>query len=264
MKKILLSVFVLSSFWCSAQTRFMFGAGANLSHVSSMSKDVTIAVAIPQSTGFSAYSIEAVLHERYEGRAGFQAGMKTDIPLSSRFFISTGLTASWIRYQRFATLENFPVGIEQLTTVTAGSPMGSIVMGNWETNVATPRPVALMAAGDGKVTQLYAQVPVLAGLSFFDGKLVARAGATFGLLAHASENKNRYDFATQTFETYKDTDKGAYQKAQVSGTLEATYFIGHRLGIDLSASRGITSLYSDSNTPHVSTVMLGLNYSLTK
>lgn len=264
MKKILLSIFVLSSFWCSAQTRFMFGAGANATHISSMSEDVSITVDIPRSSGFSSYTVKAIIHERYEGGVGFQAGMKADIPVSSRFFFSTGLSASWVRYQRFATIEGLPTGLEQVSAITAGSTMGSILMGNWGTGTTTPRLVPLTPAGDGKVTQLYAQVPVLAGLSFFDGKLVTRAGATVGLLAHASENRNRYDYATQSFETYKDTDKEAYQNVQVSGTIDATYFIGPRLGIDLSANHGITSLYSDSNNPHLTTVMLGLNYSLTK
>jgi hypothetical protein len=262
MTKNLLFVLLLLSGVSQAQThRFMFHLGANRVMLPAVETHSELSLVIPVSTGISYYKYPITVRQEFSGKVGFDLGAKADVALTDRFFITTGLQASFVRYRKSITIEDFPP-VEYNGTVINGVPAGSVV---FEPVPSGNNTVTLNSGGDGNTSLWYGQIPVMAGTSFLHSKLVVRAGAMFSLLAYASENKTRYSLtAPNTTEAYKDTDKSAYHTFQAGAAVDATYFIWPWMGIDLSFDHSLTSLYGDQSKPRMSTVSLGLNYCIGK
>jgi len=262
MTRNLLLVLLLLSSLSRAQThRFMFHLGANKAALPTVDTQSELSLFIPVNSSFGDYKYPVTIRQQFSGKVGFDLGAKADFILTERFFITTGFQASYVRYQKSATIENFPTDIGSVGTIFTGipasTPTGSLIF--------KPAPsgnnAVTLNSGDGSTSLWYLQIPVMAGTSFLHSKLVVRAGAIFSVLAYASEKKTRYSLAAPyTSETYKDTDKSAYQEFQAGVALDATYFIWPRMGIDLSLNHSLTSLYGDQSKPRMCTVSLGLNY----
>ena len=263
MTRSLLFVLLLLSGISHAQThRFMFHLGANRVVLPTVDTQSELSLVIPVSTGITYYKYPVTIRQQFSGKVGFDFGAKADYFLTKRFFITAGLQASYVRYQKSITIENFPTAIESEGTVINGVPAGSVV---FEPVPSGNNAVTLNSAGDGNTSLWYGQIPVMAGTSFLQSKLVVRAGAMFSGLAYASENKTRFSLtAPNGTETYKDTDKSAYHTFQAGAALDATYFVWPWMGIDLSFNHSLTSLYGEQSKPRMSTVSLGLNYCIGK
>jgi len=261
MTRNLLFALLLLSVLSHAQThRFMFHLGANQVMLPTVDAQSELSLIIPVNTGTGDYKYPVTIRQQFSGKVGFDLGAKADLVVTKRFFITTGLQASFVRYQRSTTLEDFPLAIG-FSGVPTGSPMGAVIL--------RPAPsgnnAVTLNGGDGNTSLWYGQIPVMAGTSFLHSKLVVRAGALFSVLAYASENKTRYSLsAPYAAETYKDTDKSAYQTFQAGAAVEATYFIWPWMGIDLRFNHSLTSLYGDQAKPRMSVVSLGLNYCISK
>jgi len=240
----------------------MFHLGANRVVLPAVETQSELTAAIPVSTGIPYYKYPITIRTEFSGKVGFDLGAKADFALTDRFFIATGLQASFVRYQKSVSIENFPTAAEPNGAVINGVPGGSVIFNPVPTG---NNAVKLNSGGDGKTSLWYGQIPVMAGASLFHSKLVVRAGTIFSILAYASENKTRYSLtAPYTSETYKDTDKSAYHTFQAGAALETTYFIWPWMGVDLSVNHSLTSLYDDQSKPRMSTVSLGLNYCIGK
>lgn len=266
MTRNLLLVLLLLSGLSHAQThRFMFHLGANRVVLPTVDTQSELTFAIPVSTGITDYKYPVTIRQQFSGKVGFDLGVKADFVLTERLFVTTGLQASLVRYQKSATIENFPAAIGSVGTIFTGVPAGTPT----GTVIFKPAPsgnnAVTLNAGDGHTSLWWAQIPMMAGTSFLHSKLVVRAGAIFSVLAYASENKTRYSLTVPyTSETYRDTDKSAYHTFQAGAVLDATYFIWPWMGIDLSLNHSLTSLYGDQSKPRMSTVSLGLNYCIGK
>ncbi len=261
-RNLLLGLLLLSGLSHAQTHRFMFHLAANRVVLPAVNTQNELSLVIPVSTGITSFKYPVTIRHQFSGKVGFNLGAKADFVVTERFFITTGLQASYVRYQKSITIENFPTTLEPGGTVINGVPAGSVV---FKPVPSGNNGVPLNSGADGNTSLWYGQMPVMAGTSFLHSKLMVRAGAIFSVLAYASENKTRYSLtAPNTAETYKDTDKSAYRTFQAGAALEATYFIWPWMGVDVSFNHSLTSLYGDQAKPRMSTVSLGLNYCIGK
>lgn len=268
MTRNLLFVLLLLSSLTQAQThRFMFHVGPNRVMLPTVDTQSELSLVLPAGWGagmiYNSYPMK--IRQQFSGKVGFDLGAKADFVLTKRFFITTGLQASYVRYQKSVTIEDlsptFGPSATIITGATAGYPMGSVVL----QSAASGSNGAALNPADGNTSLWWAQIPVMAGTSFFHSKLVVRAGAMFSGLLSASENKTRYGLTSpSSIETYQDRDKSAYRTFQAGAALDATYFIWPWMGVDVSFNQALTSLYGEQSKPKMSTVSLGLNYCIGK
>lgn len=270
MKRSLLLFCILWSIGAEAQIkRLTFKAAANYTIIPAEKFTQKITPVIP-SSGYTTISTStATFKESYEAKPGFDVGGSVDYIVSPRFFITTGVNFSLLRYKRIFTIENLQVDDFNSPLNTSagnaiGQPFGSIVFRDVNGNTLPEGAVNLLqpSQNKGKTSTLYLQIPVLIGTTFFQDKLFIRGGISFSYLLSASVYTDRYSL-TSGIESYKDKSRDSFNALLAAGTINATYMITKSLGVDIGVSKSLTPIFGESKVKSkYNTFSLGVNYTL--
>lgn len=275
MKKSLLLAAILVAFSSQAQLKnFLLHVSANSVMIKSGEETVKYnVIPIASATGYSSTTVNTgTIRQTFQGKVGFDVSGRFNCPLSNQFFISTGLSSAYWRFQRSLEVlslngtsalfvPRFPDGI---TVNQPGSPYGSIFPHGANGNGITPSTLSpSQSLGNTSIWNI--QVPVLAGTSFLKEKLRVKAGLSFFYLLHVSEVKQQYTTTTSSISEYKDTSKEAYNAFQTGGLFETTYQIAKRIGIDVSVKHYFTPIYKEdisASSSRYNSISFGVGYTL--
>src|SRR6188768_2979831 len=130
MKKSLLLAFIFIGFMSEAQIkRYSFKVAANYPLIKDVKNSHDIATGIPTSAGFGSYTLKATLKQTFESHVGFDASGNIDYSFSDRFFITTGLSASYVRFKQKFLIDDWGSTTEvpiRFPATATGSPIGGV------------------------------------------------------------------------------------------------------------------------------------------
>ena len=273
LKKYLILSFFLIGITCEAQIKnFSFHGSANYPIIKTVETDhQSITLPIAGAAGYTSYVIPVGIRESYASKVGFEIGSRFDYNLTSKFFITSGLSINHIRYKRTVEISHLSPNIQiyNLPT-TVGQPFGALY-GSFATrdargNVELSPPALLQKSENvGNTTTLGLQVPVLIGTSFLKKKLEVRTGALFSYLLYATQTKQQYTASTQSLSEYKDSSKDGFNEFQAGIAIQTTYLFG-RIGVDFGVQKFFTPIYKSSEQfggeAKYNVLSLGLSYHL--
>ncbi len=280
MKNIVLLALMLLGFASEAQIkRYSFRVAANYPLIKDVTTSDVMTLTTPWYMGTSGsnpinYTAETTIRQSFNGRMGFDASGNIDYAVSKKFFLTTGLTISYLRFKQIITIEGLGTS-QSLTEIPAisggiiGDFYGSITFRNTGGNIVTQPAQLTQSDKLGETTTLYLQTPVLVGVSLLKDKLLIRGGVTFSFLLNATRYKSQSSYNGTAFVSsdYKDNTKEGYTDVMASGTVQATYLITKRIGVDFSFNKYFTSIYSNtdqSKKAKYNVLSLGLSYNLSK
>ncbi len=282
MNKILLFSLFLIGTMCQAQLKnFAIQLSGNYPIIQSVEETNQLtSLSIPSVSGFQAILLNVgKLKESYTAKVGFEIGGQFDYLISERFFITSGLTVNYLRFQRKVRITELSKAPDYLPTppFKTGSPFGSIIYGahpQFDANgrlVLDPDPSLLIShPGDlGSTTTFSIQAPITVGTSFFKHKLQVRTGAIFSYLLQSTEVKEKFIAGTMNnrmLSAYTDKNKSDFNEFQAGATLATTYLIGGNIGVNLTARKFFTPIYDTSRQEagkaKYNVLSLGLEYRL--
>ncbi|MFD0999389.1 outer membrane beta-barrel protein [Ohtaekwangia kribbensis] len=273
MRNTLLLFFILTSLAVNAQVkRIVLKAGANRPFINDVTNTFTMVSVIPSPLGYGNAITVATFNERYDEKIGADLAGSIDYTIWRKFFVSTGLGVNYTRFKRDGAvvgLDDFANGnlgfYSSTYPIKTGVPIGSIYG-----PTVDPRFTVSQGKLDnlGKTDLVYVQIPLMAGISLLQDKLMVRAGTTLSTLVYASEYESRYSASDNVFYEQRSTSKEKYNQLLAGITLNATYYIMPGLGIDVSANKSLTPIYDldDDGTEKAKMTLLslGLCYSIVK
>jgi hypothetical protein len=234
----------------------------------------TVPVTIPSATGYSSFMLATGIKETYTPKVGFEIGTRFDYPIASRFFLTSGLSVGYLRFQRTVEVTSLPDVRFQVNTplpTAVGLPFGSF-FGSFRWRdldgnvVANPPTFPQRSENIGNTTTLSVQVPLLVGTSFFGEKLEVRTGAIGSYLLHATQVKDEFSAATMSFREYKDSSKAGFNEFQAGVAIQSSYALGEKIGVDFTAQKFFTSIYEGNEqsggSAKYNVLTLGLSYHL--
>ena len=152
--------------------------------------------------GYSSYVAKVNVRESFSSKVGFEIGSRFDYHITSKFFITSGLSLGYVRFQRRVEISQLwpDIQFHNLPT-TVGQPFGSLygsmALRDAQGNVVlTPLIFQQKSENIGNTTTLSLLVPVLIGTSFINKKLEVRTGALFSYLLRATQTKEQYQAST--------------------------------------------------------------------
>lgn len=256
---------------------FTLHADTNLPLIRSVEKNEIMA-ALPLATT-SGYSYMAVnvggLKESYTPKAGFRLGSKIDYSISKQFFITVGISLDYLRYQRSieVTKINSSPTSTMPTPIVFGKPFGTFYgvpllrdqNGNpiLESNGSIA--IAKKSEDFGNTTTLSLQVPVAVGKSFLEEKFLVKTGIVFNYLLRATEVRQSVTMPAITVIEEKQTTKEGFNEFLTGATIQCTYLLSPKIGIDVTAQKFFTPIYTggyqSAGKAKLNTISLGLSYS---
>jgi hypothetical protein len=283
MKKIPLFLLSISTFAAFGQkVSYSVHAGSALPIIGTVERSIKVQ-ATPVSSAFGSTFLNAgTLRETFDSKAGFCVSGRVTIKTTSAFLITTGLAVQGLRYSRSVTVEN--MGNETmapaLPTRTAGSPFSSFFTvrtdGNGNLlvneNGLPVRSEPLFSKPNGSVTNMFIQVPILAGTSLLNNKLGVKVGTTVSYLAYASSYKQNLtrSYADQYPTVVESKEKAKDDFTPISAGLltEISYQPVKRWMIDLSFQKNLNALYAGTarsgGKAKLNVLSLGIGYSISK
>jgi hypothetical protein len=201
MKKFLILGGFLIGMACQAQiTNISVQVAANYPLIKDVERTQALTnVPIIPSTGFSSTVSTGGLKESFSSKLGFQLGGQFDYDLPRRFFLSSGISVCYVRFQRRTSITGLTNGdilvrIPNLPDVV-GQPYGVIRAVEFQRDPdGRPAPrIPAKSENLGNTTALSVQLPVLIGRSFLQNKLAVKGGAVISYLLHATEIKDKYE-----------------------------------------------------------------------
>ena len=196
---------------CQAQiTKLSFYISGNYPIINEVeTKQRTMPVPIAAATGYSSYVTPFRIKESFTPKVGFDVGSRFDYPITPKFFVISGISLGYLRFQRTVELSQISPDIQfHNLPATVGQPFGSLYGSfTWrdpQGNVVLNPPLLPQRSENiGNTATLSIQAPVMIGTNFPNEKLEVRTGALFSYLLHASETKERYNASTRSFSHYK-------------------------------------------------------------
>lgn len=190
--------------------------------------------------------------QSFKSKTGYDIAGSVEMTLRRKLTLTTGITLSVIRFRKEYGTDH---GVATNIYIPAGSYHGSIREPSWGTGFQNPYPWLFQKEKTGETKILYLQVPLLFGTSLFHDKVFVRGGVNVSYSPYSSEYK-----LENTTTDYKDTSHENIRKTLVSATANVIYYIIPRLGLDVTASRSLSSIYT-SNTVNFVNLSLGVMYS---
>jgi len=255
MKKYLILSCFLIGMTCEAQVKnFSFHGSANYPLIKTVETDhQPTGITIPAATGYASYVTKVNVRESFSSKVGFEIGSRFDYYVTSKFFITSGLFISHVRFKRTVEIslqapdiqfDNFPTTVGQ----PFGSIYGSMTWRDAQGNVVlSPTSVFPQKSENlGNTTTWSVLAPVLVGTSFLNKRLEVRTGALFSYLVRATQTKEQYTASTRSISEYKDSSKDGFNEFQVGVTVQATYLLGRHVGVDFGAQKFFTAIYQST------------------
>jgi hypothetical protein len=296
MKRILLFILLAGNISCLAQvTNYSIHLGTNytlIGDVDDMS-NINTAPVVPASSGYyTVVTNVGTLRHSFQGYMGFNVSGKFDYMLPGRFFITSGLTVNFLRFKHMTRVENLgyenkPITINHLGSTTIVSPMGSFYTID-EDGKFTPVTAEFNTDEKlGKTQAWYLQIPIMAGRSFYNKKLIVRSGLTLSMILHASEYQYDYSMPVRgvqftndrtirrpdtyssipTLKVSRQSNTSDFTTVSIGAVLQGTFMLNKNIGIDLIAQRSLSPIYKPETTsvkPVYNTISMGLSYSFAK
>ena len=270
MKRILLYIFLICSSAAFGQiSSYSIQIGTGLPAIGTVSTSDKISF-LP-STGFSSYTTPITTEESYKAKPGINLSGVLNYKLSEKYFLTTGISFNYLRYDRVIKIKDLAPEFSSdiITFPRSGSGYG-IIYGQWNpeggTTLTPPSQDSplIIYSPNKAVTTLYLQVPVLAGTSFYNKRLVIRTGAAFSYLLNASVYKQKMFLATGSgsalnIEEYKDNTTDGFSKLSVGAVLQTTYQLTKAIGIDLSAQKNFSPMH-DGGKAKINLLSVGARY----
>jgi len=184
--------------------------GGNYPFINTVSTTSSGTPTIPSSVGFYniLYNQPITIQQESKGQMGFAANGSFDYFISPKFFVSSGLSLDYLRFERSTkvTLGQAPE-FNFDTPGYVGSPFGSIVPYNYDgiwgidtTDTSLGRlrfsdlnNSSLNMAGQ-KVTTFYISIPVTIGTAFFKERLIVRTGINVSYMIAATTMKQGFNY----------------------------------------------------------------------
>lgn len=276
MKKSVLLPLILVSLHCQAQFKdFSFRAAATFPLIASTNENVELnMVPISAAAGYNAVVVRTgTVRQSFQGKVGFDLSGRFNYGIAKRFFLSSGISATCIRFRRTVEVESLneisQPTIPLFPTIpggSAGTPFGTIIPVDANGEVINHTELKSASPDLGNTTTWNIQVPLMAGTSLFKEKVLIKAGPVFSYLVYASEIKQQYNMQTTTMSVYKDVDKQGFNDILASGMLETTFRATSRLGIDFSAQHFFTPVYANEGQSgsgaRCNNFLIGVSYQL--
>jgi hypothetical protein len=276
MKKIML-LFLLTISWSAFPQikNLRIAIGANTAIVPSVSTDAEINTHFPDYLGYTSYYVAvAKLEESYSSKPGFDLKGSFEVPVSNRLTFTTGLTFSYLNYQRKFSVIPMSNGIdwrEETNTGTIGTPgsyfYGYIVEGIWNPDGTVsggdPRwgDIRPVVTGDvskvGKTTLVNAQIPLLLGATFHREKIFVNAGGVASVALYASS----YQMNFLTAERQNNTDH--FSTVSFGAMFSAGYNFTPKISAEVAGQHYFNPLYkseSQSGKARLNILSIGLRY----
>jgi hypothetical protein len=253
MRSMFLLLLMAGSLSCLAQFKNLsVHASVNTPSIGSVSTSTEPNIFVP-SAGYQAYRPEAwTLEETFKTKPGFSFGGRIDWELRKSFFLTSGLSLSYVRYQRVVEIKELNLtSVDQGNTsgVYPGTPMGSLYGSLFPTD---RRAISSLSSDDmGKTTLLFAEIPVMFGKRFLKEKLTIKLGGSTSFLTYASYyrqtlyNSPSSSSTSSYYNVEKLSDKEPFNKLNFSGILETSYMIFRKVSVNVSAQKFFTPVYKD-------------------
>jgi hypothetical protein len=269
MRKFLIVGFFLTVIVCQAQVKnFTVHLGAGVPIISSVkSAENMNSVPIPASTGYSYTVRKANLEQSFSDRRAFELRGQFDYGLTSKIFLTSGLSLNYILFQRNVRIVDIDRNFESTVTLypptsTVGIPFGSISFRDVNGDLVVNQNLRDLTKSEdvGKTTAMSVQFPVLIGTSIFNDKLQVRVGPVFSYLLRVTEIKPAY--ANGSFSESKVSSKDDFTEFNTGLSLQTTFLISPRFGIDFSAQKFFAPIYTDDNLRQAkyNLLMFGVSY----
>lgn len=268
MRQSLLLFFVLAAFSSHAQIgNFQVSIAPNVALIPSVTQTVS---AMPVTgTGPISYAAVGSVHESFKAKIGASASFQGDYKFSSRFFITTGLGIDLFRYKRRFDVSSIQFEDGSLAQTHMGNHVyPGVVIGSYYGNMGpsdlTATPLT-QSDKTGNTSLLFAQVPVLAGTSFFNERLRVSAGASFKFLLWSSETQSYYDYSTGTVKDRKVHETEHFETFNAAGLVNVSYYITKYFAVSATGTKSFTSLYTadkSMNSTNLNAISLGANFIL--
>lgn len=270
MKKTLaLSIMVLLSIAGHGQIkRFTFGLAGNRPIIpSEQNNSVKLNTPVAYA-GMSSSAFKGSVKEHFEGAVGMNFNGNVDYAFSEKFFLTSGLGVSYLHYKR-----SISIGLTQqeyrvddiFPNTSVGQPMGSIQMSNADGNLYDANPAVISTPKAGQTSVIYLQVPMMAGTSFMDDKLLIRGGATLSWLMTSSVYKPHYT-PGKGIEEIKETNNESFSPLSVAASMSISYAVLRKISIDVTAQQYFTPIYKtefrSGGSARYTVIGLGLSYVL--
>jgi hypothetical protein len=211
---------------------------------------------IPSTSGFFYMSVNAGgIREIYKEKTGFKTTAVVNYNISKKFFLSTGLDFTLLRYKRSLVVA--------YTGEQLGGPSQFILRGYPMPIVASPHDSIFITAADygltpgstvfvnengGKTSVMYLGIPLLAGTTFLNERVVLSIGGSFSIPIFAFEYTYRYTgnirgtWAGADVEEEKEITTHKYN---VSGAavLQVGYIFFKNFQVNMEAQQFFTPMY---------------------
>jgi hypothetical protein len=279
MKQLILCLFLAVASPCAAQfSSFSVHVSGNYPYIPTKTKTSNLATGIPSSGYYSVTLNTGSIEESYKSLPGFNVSANTNYKISEKFYLTSGLTISLLRYQQRLKVNLTSAEIPFGENTQPGSPYGAIVT---QTNYQ----IGFDDSGNfGKTTVWSLQVPVLIGTSVWKGKLHLEAGLAVSTPLRATTYTYESTFDGFLIGTPQPTESPApgnigsfnielkqknitdqFSSVAIGGVVKVGYRVVKNLQADVMMQPNLTTLYNAdyrNAKTRLTTFNLGLSYFL--
>jgi hypothetical protein len=249
---------IFSCFFATAQIKnFAVSISPNYSAIKGSTEYVEVESYFPDTYPNPTTSTYGV-KQSFSSKIGLDVNTKLDYSISRRFFISTGLSGNYMRFDRDQEVMLRYIGTQPQNDNTSGIPFGTFY--GFDSSVKRDGAVTLGTPRHDNTT-LYISMPVMMGMSFFNDKLLIRAGATLSYLLDATRYTMQYSLDTHVSNEYKEHSTKGYHSFLAGAIVQSTYRITKHLGFDISYQHSLTPIYTE-NKSRYNTFTAGISYNL--
>jgi hypothetical protein len=204
------------------------------------------------------------IKESFAGKIGLDINTTIDFALSKRFFVSSGISLSYLRFDKNLKVilsedkSSFYIKDDTSDTGSTGVPIGSSYQS------VSGQEADILEAPKGDKSTLYVSVPVMAGLSVLKDKLFLRAGCSVLYLLNATQYQKNYSIGANTTIERKENSTKGYHSFLLGTLIQSTFRATKHLGFDISYQHSLTPIYSNdaATKSRYNTFTVGLSYNL--
>lgn len=243
-------VLLSTAAYCQLQNA-TFRLFVNNPYIASVTEKQKPPVQTPPTTGYTVqWANIGRVKETYDTEPGIDLSFRFDAFSNAKFFINTGLTLQYYRYQRNLEIVTDPASSYVILPNYYGS-IGSILK-------LDPR--------IGQTTAVYLQVPVAIGKGFFNDRIRIQVGVAPSVLLLATYYDQFLSLSEGSFSSSvsKATSSKAFTRVMMNGVFESSFSVTKRIGVNAVCQRSFSPIYNAANRPGGKAVFnsfsLGVSY----